>query len=48
MVSERDVGSPFTGMIFLLRRVFPATSEARLRPFPLPDMGFAVRLPKRR
>ena len=47
MAFERDVGSPFTGMIFLLRRVFPETPDGRPRSFPLPDMGFLVRRSRR-
>lgn len=48
MPVEHEVESRFTGMIFLLRRLFPESLDGRLRPSPRPDMGFAVRRPRER
>ena len=42
-----EVESRFTGMIFLLYRVFSQGSDGRLKPLPGPDMGYAVRRPRR-
>lgn len=47
MAFERDVGSRFTGMIFLLRRIFPETPGGHLQSPSLPDFGFAIRRPRR-
>jgi hypothetical protein len=43
-----EVESRFTGMFFLLRRLFPEFLDGRLRPSPRPDMGFATRRPRDR
>lgn len=48
MATETEVESKFTGMIFLLRRLFPEFLDGRLRPSPRPDMGIAVRRPRDR
>ena len=47
MALVEEVESRFTGMIFLLRRVFTQTPDGRLRPLPLPDMGYALCRPRR-
>lgn len=47
MALVKEVESRFTGMIFLLRRVFAETADGRLRPLSFPDMGYAIRRPKR-
>lgn len=47
MAVEREIESRYTGMFFLLRRLFPETPEGRLRSPPRPDMGFAARRPRR-
>lgn len=41
------VESRFTGMIFLLYRVLSQTADGRLKPIPGPDMGYAIRRPRR-
>lgn len=43
MAFERDVGSPFTGMIFLLRQILPDPARGRSPSSPTPDFGYAVR-----
>ncbi len=47
MPVETEIESRFTGMIFLLRRIFPESRDGRLRPPPLADMGFALRRPRK-
>ena len=47
MSVEVEIESRFTGMFFLLRRLFPESLDGRLRSPPRPDMGFAVRRPRR-
>ncbi len=42
-----EVESRFTGMIFLLYRVFAPGPDGRLKPVPGPDMGYALRRPRR-
>jgi len=48
MAIEIEVDSRFTGMIFLLRRLFPEFLDGRLRSSPRPDMGFALHRPRER
>jgi len=47
MAVVKEVESQFTGMIFLLRRLFPEQPDGRLRPLLGPDMGYALRRPRR-
>jgi len=47
MAPIREIDSRFTGMIFLLRRVVSEAPDGRLRMPPGPDMGYAVRRPRR-
>ncbi len=42
-----EIESRFTGMIFLLRRVVKEGPDGRLRLPTGPDMGYAVRRPRR-
>ncbi len=46
MAFERDVNSRFTGMIFLLRRLFPEAPDGRPRSPLRPDMGYALHRPR--
>ncbi len=47
MAGEQAIDSPFTGMFFLLRRLFPETTDGRPRSPNRPDMGYALRRPRR-
>ncbi len=47
MTAETEIESRFTGMYFLLRRLFPEASDGRTRGQARPDMGFATRRPRR-
>ncbi len=42
-----EVQSRFTGRIFLLDRVLSQGRDGRLKPIPGPDMGYALRRPRR-
>lgn len=47
MALIHEIESRFTGMIFLLRRVVSEAPDGRLLMPQGPDMGYAVRRPRR-